>query len=201
MFFQKNETQQSSMRGGTTLKKSINLAKIKNLFQNYSLLLVVQYNNLDRKDWSFMKSQLEKMRKSQVLVIKNTLAEKVVEDLLKETSPFIPKKSMDRIHLFQGPSVVLGCQDVDNLGFLWNFIQTHEKLIFVGGLYQGRLLNHLDIEKLITLDFSIYEKLFDSLGQKTQLDLVLKESMSLNFLDTLNTSFLQCLESMKSVKS
>ncbi len=183
----------------TSKKKKISVLKTKNFFEKYPILLFLQHNNCTTKDWSdFKKKNVE------FLVLKNSIPKIVrcleidqagssANDKVFDNSNF-SALSHDKVNaLFQGPSIALGCRDIEQLDKVWTFLKSQSNLVFVGGFLENQVLNHLDIEKLLKINHSIYNVLLSQLNVQNQLYGTLKESLNLNYLNQISQSFLNTL--------
>lgn len=199
----------------TSKKKKISVLKTKNFFEKYPILLFLQHNNCTTKDWSdFKKKNVE------FLVLKNSIP-KIVRCLENDQAESIKSSpnqrfganwnntsgndkvlgnsnfsalSYDKVNaLFQGPSIALGCRDIEQLDKVWTFLKSQSNLVFVGGFLQNQVLNHLDIEKLLKINHSIYNVLLSQLNVQNELYGTLKKSLNLNYLNQISQSFLNTL--------
>lgn len=192
----------------TSKKKKIRKITCKNFFEKYSILLFLQHNNCTTKEWSeFKKKNIE------FLVLKNSIPKIIRCGSLKEKSKtesnqmstknnilahgkginlYTPRHDQVDL-LFQGPSIALGCRDIDQLDQVWTFLKSQSNLVFVGGFLENQTLNHLDIEKLLKINYSIYNVLLSQLNVQNELYRTLKNSINLNYLNQIPQSFLNTL--------
>lgn len=193
----------------TSKKKKISVLKTKNFFEKYPILLFLQHNNCTTKEWSdFKKKNVE------FLVLKNSIPKIVrcLDTSQTEDNDSITKNQIldnvkginssdnfsalghDKItRLFQGPSIALGCRDIDQLDKVWTFLKSQSNLVFVGGFLENQTLNHLDVEKLLKINHSIYNVLLSQLNVQNELYGTLKNSINLNYLNHIPQSFLNTL--------
>jgi hypothetical protein len=124
------------------------------------------------------------MQNTDLLIVKNSVIEKSI-------LPFFNERNIE--HLFQGPSFFLGCQNVSQLKDIWNFTKSLPNVIFVGGIISKQFFNHLDIEKLLQLNNSIYLTLLEVLNIKNNAYNVLQKSLDFNYFSNIQESFVSCL--------
>ena len=165
-------------------KKQINLLKIQNFFVEYPIILLLQHNNLKVSDWSHLRVNIKQMQNADLLIVKNSVIEKAI-------LPFFNEKNIE--NLFQGPSFFIGCQNMSQLKHIWNFSKSMPNVIFVGGIMTKQFLNHLDIEKLLQLNDSIYVTLVEVLNTKNNVYNLLQKSLDFNYFSHIQESFVSCL--------
>jgi ribosomal protein L10 len=181
----------------TQNKKSLFLQKLSRGMSESPLLLILQHNNLNRTEWSQLKTQLKKIQNTRLSLVKN----KLVETFLHSKDAHTPHHVSQPVgHLFQGPCCIVGLRDLQDFALVWNVLKSTRGILFVGGVFHGQVFNHLDIEKVATLDFSIYHQFLGILNHETR---VTPLSHGSEFVDMfhpqrdfsrLMLSFLHCLE-------
>jgi hypothetical protein len=82
--------------------------------------------------------------------------------------------------LCQGPNVIVGCADRDGFQALWHSLNGTTGCLFTSCFYQGKILNHLDVEILLRTDKSIYSTLLQRLDKKTEIYSVLRDACRLH---------------------
>ena len=145
-------------------KKKNKKLKTETFVNQFPILVLLQHNNLTINEWFDFKSQIQQ-KKIQFLTIKNSLLKQV----LLKNSPVLfdlKKKQLSSDNkefvetLCQGPNVLVGCQDLNQLESLWHYLSGDTKCIFMSCFYKGKILNHLDVEILLKTNSSIYYTLF-----------------------------------------
>lgn len=162
-------------------KKNIySIVKTKKFFEEYPLILLYQHNNLTVKQHIDLKIQIQSLlSKSQenletikILTVKNSIIEKVFT-LSKDKVPALLKK--DRIQkntennqftdskntlafssVLQGPLFLLGCQNREQVQSIWNVLKSRPSFLFLGCKSNNQIYTHLDMEKSLQLNNTIY---------------------------------------------
>ena len=186
-------------------KKKNKKLKTETFVNQFPILVLLQHNNLTINEWFDFKSQIQQ-KKIQFLTIKNSLLKQV----LLKNSPVLfdlKKKQLSSDNkefvetLCQGPNVLVGCQDLNQLESLWHYLSGDTKCIFMSCFYKGKILNHLDVEILLKTNSSIYYTLFSHLDKKTELYSVLQNKLELHPLLNLQTSLLAVISLLKHSKT
>lgn len=95
---------------------------------------------------------------------KNPLSiDKEISSSTDEARPFY---SNQLENLVQGPLFLLGCQNIDDLKNVWSILKNCSSVIFLGSQYKSQLYTHLDIQKSLELNKTIYYELFNILDQQ-----------------------------------
>ena len=197
-------------------KKKNKKLKTETFVNQFSILVLLQQNNLTINEWFDFKSQIQQkkipsnsfccQKEIQFLTIKNSLLKQV----LLKNSPVLfdlKKKQLSSDNkefvetLCQGPNVLVGCQDLNQLESLWHYLSGDTKCIFMSCFYKGKILNHLDVEILLKTNSSIYYTLFSHLDKKTELYSVLQNKLELHPLLNLQTSLLAVISLLKHSKT
>ena len=197
-------------------KKKNKKLKTETFVNQFPILVLLQHNNLTVNEWFDFKSQIQQKKtpsssfcfkkEIQFLTIKNSLLKQV---LLNHSSVLFDfKKNQLSSHnkefvetLCQGPNVLVGCQDFSQLESLWHYLSSNRKCIFMSCFYEGKILNHLDVEILLKTNLSIYYTLFSHLDKKTELYYVLQNKLELHPLLNLQTSLLTVISLLKQSKT
>ena len=181
-------------------KNKIHLLKTTNFFREYPIILLLQHNNLKVSEWSNLRLHLKQMNNVNLLIGKNSVIEKALLPLFK---------NQNLKYLFQGPSSFIGCQEISQLKDICNFSKSIPNIIFIGGImtssksenFRNQFLNHLDLEKLVQLDNSIYVNLLNVLNSKNNIYDLLQKSLDLNYFLNIQTSFVSCLNTYPEFKN
>ena len=197
-------------------KKKNKKLKTETFVNQFPILVLLQHNNLTVNEWFDFKSQIQQkktlsssfcsQKEIQFLTIKNSLLKQVLVnhssvlfDLKKKQLSSDNKEFVET--LCQGPNVLVGCQDLNQLESLWHYLSGDTKCIFMSCFYKGKILNHLDVEILLKTNSSIYYTLFSHLDKKTELYSVLQNKLELHPLLNLQTSLLAVISLLKHSKT
>lgn len=173
------------------LKKKINKIKTDNFLQKFPILFLLQHTNFSVNDWFDLKIKMgEFSEKTSPITILNGK-----NNVLKQS--LSPDVSNSLKILLQGPNFFIGCQDERHSKLIWNYIQSHPKLIFISCIYKDQILNHLDFEKFLKLDSSVYLDLLFQLDKKTEFYQVLQHNLTLYPLNLTQHQFLACFNLLK----
>lgn len=184
-----------------TIKKKIDLLKTKNILKNYPIILFFQHNNCTVADWAHLKTNIVQINGVKMHIIKNSIVQKI---LLNDTL-VSPEKIKN---LFQGPNFIIGCHNVEHIDSIFKLIKPNSNTIFIGGLFENQVINHLDLEKLLTLKHQAF-----STNILLQQIISNNYSVYLNLLKSVNTNsylnnlmlpmfqLVQCLNQLKNQKN
>ena len=102
---------------------------------------------------------------------------------------------------------MLGCSIIEQLPGVYTILQQNNNLLFIGGLFENKVITHLDFEKIIKLDKFIFINLIEQCSNpinsifyiKNVMDLYCFTSVQKSLLQTLNTheKILKMLNSKK----
>lgn len=170
-------------------KKKIAKIKTDNFLEKFPILFLLQHTNFTVNDWFDLKNKMREIDKApiEILKSKNTV-------LMQSLSPEITNSLKI---ILQGPNFIIGCQNENQCKQVWNYIQSHQKLIFISCIYKNKTLNHLDFEKFLKLDSSIYHELLFQLNKKTELYQLLQHNLTLHPLIVTQQQLLTCLNMVK----
>ena len=188
------------------LKKKNHKRKTEAFIDQFPIILLLQHNNLTVQEWFDFQSQLEQKKTTlQFLTIKNSLLKGV---LLNHSGSFYmdekfhdkdTKKIIER--LCQGPNVLIGCENSGELESIWRCLKTTTKCIFMSCFFEGKILNHLDVQILLKTHSTIYSTLLSHLDKKTELYGVLQTSLGFHPLLHLQRNLLGLLSLLKQSKA
>ena len=174
------------------LKKQILNYKIKKIIKKYPYVLFIQFNNVTPEKWCFIKHQLYKLGILKTLRVKNQVARK----LLKNTVIIKAEdKNLFINNIFQGPTLMVGCPIIEQLPGIYTILQQNNNLLFIGGLFENKVITHLDFKKIIQLDKFIFINLIQQCSSpvnsifniKSLMDFYCFTSAQKSLLQTLNT--------------
>ena len=191
----------------TQYKKQVNNIKAEAFLKEFSLIFLIQKKNFTMKEWIEFKTTLQQEtvqystksgNKHQwgVFNIKNSLIPEVFSSVEKSRTPLLKTENTPTVNLqvlCQGPNFLLGCHDDICLNSLWRAVKSHSKCIFISCFYKNQLINHLDLEVLLTVNNSIYYDLLTQFNKTTDLLKVLHQSMALSPLVFFQYEILNCL--------
>lgn len=145
----------------SALKKRLISHNISRFLKENLLVLFFNYNHINTEEWRLIKNQLSKIKVVDALVVKNRIAKSVIrrEKGCKKKESEIKKLST----LFQGPTFLIGINSPQECGRVFNILNIQKKFIFVGGLYQGKLINHLDVKYLLKVEKVAFTNLCSTL--------------------------------------
>jgi len=188
------------------LKKQINLKKTINFFSEYKIILSFQYNNLTVKEWCDFKLKLQKLKKIGILFTKNTLMKKVQESTkLTNTIKYnnklnstlkhdiIVENNIKKNFFFQGPSVIVGCETIEELEYIFNLIKSSPNIILLGGWLETQPLTHLDLTKLLQVNTSSYNRLISLFANTTTFHDILNQHLKFHTFSLPAFSLINCL--------
>ena len=170
--------------------QNITLLKIEKFVHTYPNIIFFQHNNLSVKQWSQLRIQLKQIKKSNLLVLKNSIIETVI---LEQNSS--RKSQLDNI--FQGPCFAIGFLQETQLSEIIRLTQSISNIYLLGGKFNEKLLTHLDILKFLQLDKTVYYNFIDNLNQPQLFSNTLQNSIELSVLKQVPLNFLHCLEVLK----
>lgn len=147
----------------SALKKKIISHNISKFLEDNLLVFFFNYNHITIEEWRTIKNQLSKVKKVNTKVIKNQIANNVIKNR-SVCERDNRTKQFDKLStLFQGPTFIIGITSTQECKDVFNIIKKQKKLIFIGGLYQGQLVNHLDVEYLLKVEKLAYANLISTL--------------------------------------
>lgn len=142
----------------SALKKRIISHNISKFLEENLLVFFFNYNHIKTEEWHLIKNQLSKIKRVDTLVVKNRIANNVIK---KQKGR---KEETGQIEtLLQGPTFLIGITSPQECGPVFSIIRKQKKCIFVGGLYQGQLINHLDLEYLLKVEKVAHTNLISTL--------------------------------------
>lgn len=162
----------------SALKKKIISHNISFFLENNLLVLFFNYNHMSTEEWRVIKNQLSKIDKVNTLVVKNKIGYKVIEEKSHVASngkaqqsqcdesdiDIRKEKSFENIStLFQGPTFLIGLNSPEQSKQVLYITKKEKKLIFVGGLYQEKQINHVDLDYLLKLEKGVHGNLISTL--------------------------------------
>ena len=110
-----------------------------------------------------------------------------VEDLYKGDNKYSPntkkENSFENIHnLFQGPTLLIGVSSLEQSKQVLYYTRKEKKLIFVGGLYKKKQINHLDLDYLLKLEKGVHANLINTLQYPLYSTALTTQSVNLYYL-------------------
>lgn len=183
-------------------KKKINKIKTQKFLDEFSIKLLLQYNNFSVKDWFEFKQKIQEISENsvEILNVKNSLLKKsLLTCKISNLEDFNAENKLNS--LCQGPNFIIGCKNDNYLKSIWNYLNSNSKLIFITCLYKDQILNHLDLELYFKTDFSIYSNLFQILDKKTELSNTLEYHLKMYPLFLIQSNSIQILDILKQSKT
>jgi len=99
-------------------------------------------------------------------------------------SPNIKKEnSFENVNtLFQGPTLLIGVCSLEQSKQVLYYTRKIKKLIFVGGLYKKKKINHLDLDYLLKLEKTVHANLINTLQYPLCCTALTTQSVNLYYL-------------------
>ncbi len=167
----------------SALKKKIIYHNISNFLQKNLLVFFFNYNHINTEEWGVIKNQLSKITRVDTLVVKNRIGKKVIrkKNTFKKCDQEIDK--IEKLStLFQGPTFLIGIASSQDCEAVFSVINKQKKCLFVGGLYQGQLINHLDVKYLLKVEKVAYTDLISTLQYPLYLTPITTNRVQLYYL-------------------
>ena len=115
-------------------KKNVySLENTKNFFKEYPIILIYQHNNLTVKQRIDLKVQLQTFNNIKTLTVKNSIVDRLCFSSLQ--------------NLLQGPIILVGCHNLEELKYIWGILKTSPSFLFVGSEFNNKIYTHLDLKK------------------------------------------------------
>ena len=194
-------------------KKKLTQFKTKQFLNKFPIILIFQQTDFTVTDWLHFRKTLHQQITSQfhsqvvdceILKVKNCVLKKIFStspDLSLLSASYKQEHSVPLV--FQGPNCLIGCQNLEQLKIVWNFLNSPSKLdqfgnkkIFISCLFYNKLWNHLDIQALLKIDKSIYLDFMATLNRQTLFYSTLRDHLNLYPLFTIQNSLIQVIDSM-----
>jgi len=174
----------------SALKKKLISHNISKFLEKNLLLFFFNYNHINTEEWHVIKNQLSKIKKVNTLRVKNRIGKNVIiKNSCKKED-----ENRDKIEklstLFQGPTFLIGIPSSQECEPVFSVIKKQKKCIFVGGLYQGQLINHLDVKYLLKVEKVAYTNLISTLQSTLHLNPITTNTVQLYYL-------LKCYQDIK----
>ena len=145
----------------SALKKKLIFHNISTFLEKNLLVFFFNYNHINTEEWHVIKNQLSKIKQVNTLRVKNRIGKNVIR---KKNGCKKQDENIDKIEtLFQGPTFLIGIPSSQECEPVFSVIKKQKKCIFVGGLYQGQLINHLDVKYLLKVEKVAYTNLISTL--------------------------------------
>lgn len=182
------------------LKKKIDLLKIRKICTKYPIILFFQHNNYTVADWCILKNKMLQIEDIKLSIIKNSIVQKILLD-----NNIVSYEKMKNI--LQGPNFLIGCHNIDQFDYIFKVINSNSNTLFIGGLMENQVINHLDLEKLLQLQNQAVSK-----NTVLQQVVFTNYQIYLNFIKLVNINlylnnltlpaykFIECLELLKHQK-
>jgi ribosomal protein L10 len=178
-------------------KNIYSLEKTKKFFQEYPVVLIYQHNNCTVKQRIDLKIKLQQLDSVQTLTIKNSIISKILNERdrnLYVNTDNTPKVEMNSHlqhqfqveKLFQGPLLVLGCHDTQELKKLCIILNTLPSFIFLGGRIDNEIYTHLDIQKSLEINNDIYYELLNIFNKQLNFQNIVPYNVLFSILHTLH---------------
>ena len=141
----------------SALKNKITSRNTSQFLEENRLVFFFNYNHISTKEWRVIKTQLSKTPQVVIRVVKNQIATNVISKKSITSNKGCTLLKLKT--LFQGPLFMIGMKDPQECEIFFNIIRKQKKLQFVGGLYQGQLINHLDLSSILKGSECVYANL------------------------------------------
>lgn len=181
----------------SALKKTVISHNISYFLENNLLVFFFNYNHMSIEEWRVLKNQFSKINQVRTLVVKNKIGNRIVRQNIEEnidhkiienslpdySSNKKREQSFEKINtLFQGPTFLIGINSPEQSKQIFNIVKKEKKLIFVGGLYQKKQINHLDVDRLLMVEKTAYTSLINILQSSLYTTLLTTYSNNLYYL-------------------
>ena len=180
----------------SALKKTVISHNISYILENNLLVFFFNYNHVSIEEWRVLKNQFSKINQVRTLVVKNKIGNRIVRQNTEEniqhrtienslSNYLLNKKteqSFEKIYtLFQGPTFLIGINSPEQSKQIFNIVKKEKKLVFVGGLYQEKQINHLDLDRLLIVEKTAYTSLIHILQSSLYITLLYTYSNNLYY--------------------
>ena len=146
----------------SALKKKITSHNVSNFLEKNLLVFFFNHNHINIQEWRVIKNQLSLLEKVSKLVVKNQIGNNVVRKKSGTSNVHNEEQPFEKLStLFQGPTFLIGTSSPHLCEALFNITKKQKKLIFVGGLYQGQYINHLDLLSILKGEKRVYTNLIN----------------------------------------
>lgn len=170
-----------------------NLAVLSNSITNLK-----QSSNSILRDSSHTKLCEEVLHKNlKTKKLDNSIISPAIETLSVATK--VKEQHLFIDELFQGPTLMLGCPIVEQLPGIYTILEQNSNLLFIGGLFENKVITHLDFKKIIKLDKSIFISLIQQCSSPVDSIFYIKSLMDLHCFTSVQKSLLQTLNSYKQI--
>ena len=176
------------------MRKNITILKTTEFFNAYPIMLFLQHNNLSVKEWSSLRIHLKQFDNVSMLLLKNSVIENII---VTENSQ--NKKILQS--MFQGPCFAIGCFEFSQLIKVMELVKKNPKILTVGALLEKKILTHLDLNKIITLDNTVYKSLFNNFSQSSLFLNTLENSLNFQILQHKQRDLISCLSFLQTQKT
>lgn len=180
----------------SALKKTVISHNISYFLENNLLVFFFNYNHVSIEEWRVLKNQFSKIKTVRTLVVKNKIGNRIVRQNTEENihhrtiQSSLPdslsnkkkEQSFEKIYtLFQGPTFLIGINSPEQSKQILNIVKKEKKLIFVGGLYQEKQINHLDVDRLLIVEKTAHASLINILQSSLYITLLTTYSNNLYY--------------------
>ena len=194
------------------LKKQVSNHRIKQIIKKYPYVLFIQFNNVTPKKWHSIKHQLSGLGIIKTLKVKNKIALKLLENtvtvsekkktlIYAEHTLLTKTKNKDLVinNIFQGQTLMLGCSMVEQLPAINTILQQNNNLLFIGGFFENQVITHLDFQKIIKLDKSIFINLIQECSNPINSIFSIKSLIDLESFACIQKCLLKVLNTHKNI--
>lgn len=110
-----------------------------------------------------------------------------VKDLYNNDNKYLPNTKKENVFekiytLFQGPTLLIGVSSLEQSKQVLYYTRKEKKLIFVGGLYKKKQINHLDLNYLLKLEKGVHGNLINTLQYPLYSTTLTPQSVNLYYL-------------------
>lgn len=175
------------------IKKNITVLKTTEFFYAYPIVLFLQHNNLSVKEWSTLRIHLKHLENAEMLILKNSVIENIIA-----TENYHNKEILQS--MFQGPCLAIGCFELSQLIKIMEIIKKTSKILTVGAIIEKKILTHLDLNKLITLNTSVYNSLLNNFSYSSIFYNTLQNSLNFEILQQTQRNLMYCLSILQTTK-
>jgi ribosomal protein L10 len=174
-------------------KKNKTILKTKNFFREYPIILLLQHNNLSVKEWSRLRIDIKQLDSVNMLIVKNSIVEHIV------STEKVLERNISH-SMFQGPCLAIGCLEFSQFSKIIKMFKITSKFLVIGAIVNKKLLTHLDLNKLLTINNNVYNSLVNNFSQSNDLYNLLQNSLKFQILQQIPIDLINCLSFLKNSK-
>jgi ribosomal protein L10 len=183
------------------MRKNITILKTTEFFYAYPIMLFFQHNNLSVKEWSRLRTHLKSYDNVSLLILKNSVIENIIVNHTSDQKAMEYCENKEILQsMFQGPCLAIGCFEFSQLIKIMEIVKKNSKIFTVGAIIEKKILTHLDLKKLISLDNTVYNSLLTNFSQSSIFYNTLQNSLNFEILQHTQRDLISCLAFLQAQK-